>query len=286
MHYRFYMIGQWLAQKLPLDACYALAAFFGAAFYVFSHRDREALKDNLRVVLGRHASKKNLNNCARMVYINFAKYLVDFLKSPKLDAEYMKKNVVLQGRENIDIALDQNKGAILLSSHLGNWELGGAVVASLGYKVNAIALDHTEDKVTNFFIKQREKYGVRVIRIGAALKKCFLTLKRNELLGILGDRDFSESGVKVKFFGRDTLIPKGPAFFSIRTAAPIVPTFVLRLRGCKHRIVFGKPFTFAASGNTEADIKKFVGKYIGVIQRQIRSHPSQWYLFRRVWGEK
>jgi len=282
--YYLYKIGHFLSLSLPLKAGYAIATFLASVYYFFSITDKKALKDNIRIVLNTD-NDKLCDSYARKVFINFAKYLIDFFRLDNIGVEYIKEFVTIEGIEHVDEALKKKKGAILLSSHIGNWELGAAVLSQIGYPVYVIALDHAEKKVNDFFIKQRNSKGVGVIPIGTALRQCFKVLKENKTLGILGDRDFSEKGERVKFFGRETLMPKGPAIFSLRTGAPIVPTFMLREKKGRFRFVFEKPINYELTSSEEVDKKNIIESYLSVIERYIKKYPDQWYVFRNVWNE-
>jgi len=281
-----YKIAQFLMLNLPLKAGYAIATFIANAYFLFSKKDKKALISNIQVVLNDPSKDRLARHYARMVFVNFAKYLVDFLRFEKIDENYIKSNFVFEGLENINEVLRHKKGAIILSSHIGNWELGAAAFSQImGFPFYAIALDHTDKKVNDFFIKQRGSKGVETIPIGLKLKKCFQVLKQNKVLAILGDRDFSEKGEKIKFLGKETLLPKGPAVFSLKTGAAILPTFILRQESDKFRFVIESPINQAPTGNEERDKRELIKSYVNVIERYIKKYPDQWYVFRNVWNE-
>jgi len=278
-----YKIGTFLALALPAKACYRLASFFADIKYLVSFRETQQIVENLELVLPGH-DRKTLKAYVRKIFKNFSIYLVDFLRFGKLNLEYVKKYVNVVNRNYIDEALKKGKGVVILSAHLGNWELGGAVLGILGYPINVVALDHTNKFVTDFFVNQRRKNNERVISIGMALKKCFVALKNNELLAIVGDKDFTNNGVTVKFFEKETILPKGPAVFSLRTGASIVPAFVIRDEGQNCRLIFDKPIEYSPGGNFEEDVVKLTQCCSTVMENYIRKFPTQWYCFRRFWA--
>lgn len=282
--YYLYKIGQFISLSLPLKVTYTIAALLANLYFIFSIQDKEALVKNIKTVLKGKGDDKLYRFYAKNVFINFAKYLVDFFRISKLNKSYVNRFIKIEGKEFLDDVLKKQKGAILLSSHIGNWELGAAVVSYLGYPTYVIALDHKDKRVNNFFLNQRGERGVQAISIGISLKKCFRILKENKILGILGDRDFSETGIRIKFFGKETLIPKGPAIFSLRTGAPLVPTFMIREKSDNFKLFIEKPINHSPTGNDEKDIEDFVSSYISVIERYIKTYPDQWYVFRSVWN--
>jgi len=280
--YILYKLGIFVSLHTPIKMAYKIAVFIADFHFYLSRRDRGAVLDNLAVICKK--SGKENERMARSVFRNFAKYLVDFFRFSIVNEEYVKRNVTVKGKEYLDEALKKGKGVIFASAHLGNWELGGAVASRLGYPVSVIALDHKNKLVNSIFVGQRNATGVRVISIGMGLRKCFDVLKNNETLAILADRDFSEHGITIEFLGKEAVIPKGAATFSIRCGSPIVPVFLLRNPDDSFTFVFEKGIEYSPVGEPEKDIATLTGRVISVLEKYITQHPDQWYMFRRFWS--
>ena len=153
--YILYRIGYFLANVLPLKFAYSLSKRISDLQYVFAAKDREAVALNLSII-----TKKDIRECrkiARKVFRNFGLYLVDFFRMPNMSDADIKKRVKLEGIENIDGVLKQGQGGIILTCHIGNWEMGGVVMAMLGYDMSAVALTHKHKYINDLFVKQREK---------------------------------------------------------------------------------------------------------------------------------
>ena len=281
---RAWTLAKFLAVAFPLSFCYKVAEFFADIHYLFALEDRKNIAYNLKIAL-QIEDKKVINKYAKNIFRNFAKYLIDFLRMSKINKKYILNRIKIEGRENLDKALSSGKGVIILTAHLGNWELGGGVVGRLGYPLNAIALNHKNTKVNDFFLNQRACCNVTVIPIGSHLKRCFNVLRNNELLAIVGDRDFSSSGIKANFFGKETILPKGPAVFSIKTGAPIVPTMIIRTKDNTHRVIFEEPVLPDVESDKKKRVRNTVEKYILVIEKYIRAFPDQWSVFRKMWPQ-
>ena len=277
-----YKTAQTLALLLPVRAGYSFARFLAILQFYFSKKDREVVLDNLKAVL-KTDDKRTLRHIGKEVFVNFAKYLVDFFRFSKLDESYIRGNVKFVGKGNFDEALRRGKGVIALTAHLGNYELGGAIVALCGYPLNAVALDHQNKFVNNFFIRQRRIAKINVIQMGVALKKCYECLTKGQVLALLGDRDFSNHGIRVNFFGKDSSIPKGPAILSLRTGASIVPAFIIRLPDDTFQFTFEKPIPYNTTDGFEDDVRRITESYVKVIEEYVRRYPSQWFMFRRFW---
>jgi KDO2-lipid IV(A) lauroyltransferase len=268
--------------NMPLRSGYALAAFIARLQYLLSRKDRLIVYGNLRAIFPGE-DEKEIKRLAKEGFINFAKYLADFFRFGILDRSYVERYVKVVGRENLDNALKQGKGVVTLTAHIGNYELGGAVISLLGYKFNVVALNHKEKKVNELFIGQRAKVGINVIPLGAAVKKCFEALRRGEIVALVGDRDFTPHGLKTKFFGKDALIPRGPAAFYLKAAAAIVPGFLIRMPDDTFELRFEKAISYNTTGDAPLDEQKVTELCLRVIEEYIKKYPSQWYMFRRFW---
>jgi KDO2-lipid IV(A) lauroyltransferase len=123
---------------------------------------------------------------------------------------------------------------------------------------------------------------VRVIPFGKAAKACIEVLRDNQMLALLGDRDFTkEAGIVVDFFGRKTFLPKGPAAFALKTRAAIVPGFMIRNPDDTFVLKIEKPLEYSVDETAEGLTKK-IG---ALLERYIRQYPDQWFMFRRFWVE-
>ncbi len=282
MLYTLYRLGELIALNLPIRVSYKIAEFISLSKYYVCINDKKFVKSNLKVVLGQDSS--DLDKKSKDVFKNFGKYLVEFFRFPLIDDEYIKKHVKTKNIELVDEALKQKKGLILLSAHLGNWELGGAALGMLGYKINVIALDHKDKRINNFFINRRVFKNMNVIPLGMALKKSIKALRNNEILAVLGDRDFSNTAIEVDFFNRPTKIPRGPAVLQIKTGAPIVTAFALREPDGTFTINFDKPEDIKESGYGEEHLKKITRSHLKVIENYVRRYPTQWSVFRSMWS--
>lgn len=285
LYFLLYKIGQILVLSLPLKAAYHLALILADMRYLFFIRDRRVVKKNLRAVLGK-VNKKRLNFEARWVFRNFGKYLVDFFRFSKLDKNFIDKFITVEGKNYLDEALTKDKGVILVSAHLGNWELGGAVMSLLGYRFNVIVLSHANKRVDNLFVQQRTTKGVNVVPLGFGIRNCFRALSNNELVALLGDRDFSGQGLNLDFFGKKTTVPKGPAMFSIKSGAPIVLTFMIREKGDKFRFVFEPPLDYTLAGNLDLDTENITKEILKILEKYIKEYPSQWFIAVDLWKDE
>jgi lauroyl/myristoyl acyltransferase len=277
-NYHLYKLGQFISLKVPLKFAYRIAVVCSDVHFVFADKDRAEVFANLKAIFP-EKSKKELLKIRIQIFRNFAKYLVDFFRFEELDKEYIKRKIKIENIHYLDEALKEGKGVVLLSAHIGNWELGGVVLALLGYPLWAVALPHKSKKVNDFFNSQRQRKGMEVITFGKAARTCLKLLKENKIVALVGDKDFSkEAGLVTDFFGRPTYLPKGPAAFAIKNGAVIIPTFVLRNPDDTFTLIIEKPVDCgpgSLEGITENCTKS--------IERIVKKHPEQWYMFKKFW---
>ena len=284
MLYCLYVIGFSCAALLPLPACYDVANWAAEIYFKFSKRYKTGLRENLKIVLGEDTDSKVIDRYALDVFKNFAKYLADFFKFSKITNEFIKENITIENREYLDECLADGKGAILVSIHIGNWEMGAGVIGSWGYPINAVVLEHSSRRINDFFVRRRILNGMKPIPVAGAVKKCLKVLKQNELLAIVGDKDYQSSGLYVDFFGKKAFLPKGPAVLAFRTGAPLICTILVREKNDKYRLIFEKIEEYVPIGEYEKDIKLLMRGYLKVFEKHIREKPDQWYVFNKVWN--
>lgn len=284
LNYCLYRLGQFLAMRLPLGSAYRLAVTFSDLHYLFADKDRRYVKENLEAIFPEKSRKEIMEIRLRM-FRNFAKYLVDFFRFSLIDAEYFRRNIKTENMHYFEEALSKGKGVIVLTAHLGNWELGGVAMAFAGYPCWAVALPHRSKKVNEFFNLQRESKGLKVIPLGRAVRTCLNLLQENKLIALVGDRDFTEKGILTNFFDKPTLLPEGPAAFALRTGAPILPGFMLRNKDESFTLRMEKPLYFSPSRENDKDLLQVINQYKVVMEEYIRNYPDQWFMFKRFWAE-
>jgi lauroyl/myristoyl acyltransferase len=276
--YFLYKLGQFIAIKTPLKLAYTIAIIFSDIHFVFADKDRAEVFANLKAIFP-EKSKKEIKKIRIQIFRNFAKYLVDFFRFEEVDKEYIDRRIKIENIHYLDEALKKGRGAVILSAHIGNWELGGIVVSSLGYPLWGVALPHKSKKVNDFFNAQRQRKGLKVISFGKAARACLKLLEENKMIALVGDKDFTkEAGVVTDFFGRPSYMPKGPAAFALKNGAAIIPVFVLRNLDDTFTIKINKPIDCSSNS-----LEVITSNCTEEIEKIVKKHPEQWYMFKKFW---
>lgn len=275
--YAAYRTAQWLSLRLPPRSARGLADRLADAWSRLSAKDRAAVRANLSLVLGRPVSDDDPRLAE--VFRHFGRYLVEFFTSHRLEPS----EVTVEGGDRIAEALRHHRGAIILTAHLGNWELGAVVLKRLGWPVSVVALPHADPRMDRLFNRQRERCGLEVIPLGPqAARRSLQALQAGRLLGLLGDREFAQNGLQASLCGRPVVLPRGPGVLCLRNQAPVIPAFLLRDEGPAYRLHLEPPIEPPARQTDELAIQAVTERYAAILERYLRLHPTQWLLFQPV----
>jgi KDO2-lipid IV(A) lauroyltransferase len=270
---------------LPQRLLYAIALRIADLNYFFLDKSgRRAVEDNLRRVLP-DAPAARIEKEARWVFRNFAKYLTEFFRFRHFNLDWFKVNMAMFGLDYVEEALAAGKGCVTSSAHLANWELGAAGLSIMGGKTLTVSVAmHRYGRINDLFMRERRAMGLRVVDMEKdAARQMLRALRRNEVVGVMGDRDPTEQGVMVNFFGRPCRFPQGPARLSIATGAPLIPAFCLRRTNDSFSMIFLPPVPIPEEGDRDAKVREMTQRFADVIAGTIRVHPEQWGVFYPFW---
>lgn len=283
LEYLLYKLVMVLSLCFPLRFTYWVALRVADLHYLFDRRAREAVKSNIRRILGPDRSERMIVYEARWTFRQFAKYLAEFFHFARLGPRFVEKYVMVQGAENLKEAASHGKGVIAVTGHIGNWEMGGIVLSDMGYSVTSVALEHSNPRVHVLLNQQRAGRGVEVLTIGGYLRGCYRALKEGKILALLGDRNVTEGGLELEFFGRPMMFPSGPARLSVRTGAPMVPGFMIRRFNDSWHMSLEEPIYADPTMDREEAIRDMTARFVLVLEKYVALHPSQWSIFYDFW---
>lgn len=253
-------------------------------YYWLDRQGRAAVESNLRRVLP-DAIPARINKETRWVFRNFSKYLTEFFRFRHFDLDWFKTNMAMFGLEYVDRALAEGKGCIVSSAHLSNWELGAAGLSIMGGKKITVSVAmHRYGRINDLFMRERTSKGLLVADMEKDAALTMLrALRRNEVVGIMGDRDPTQQGIMVNFFGRQCRFPQGPSRLSVSSGAPLIPAFCLRRSNDSFSMVFLPPVPVPTEGTRDEKVQVMTQMYADIIAETIRVHPEQWGVFYPFW---
>ncbi|HEV8629767.1 MAG TPA: lysophospholipid acyltransferase family protein [Thermoanaerobaculia bacterium] len=247
-------------------------------------KPKRLIRKNLARIMGLPERSWKVRRAASAMLRHFAFYWCDlfrFAQLPPAAAHACLDGV--SGMEHVDQAAALGKGVVLLTGHLGNWELGGVL---LGQWQRPVSVVYVRDKFADaerFRSFLRRQGGVHEIAIEPRASLSSLpvlrALREGRLVAMQGDRDFDGRGVPASFFGERVRFPRGPFLVALLTGAPIVPTFVGYTPRYRFTARVCPPITVPSTGDRERDLAAAVQEWARVLEDEVRAHPSQWYTF-------
>lgn len=276
----------WMArrwQRLPEGLARRVGTGLGAAMRKISPRHARIVMTNLRLAFGREKTEEELAAIAKACYRHLGICLVEFIRIPAMTREELRSIAELRGREHIEAALERGRGVILLTGHVGNWEIAGCRIAAEGYPVSAIARAQRDTDITEYVRRTRETLGMKILHRTVAVRGSLRALRHNEMLGILLDQNAGDDGVFVDFFGHLASTAPGAAAFALKTGAAVLPTFGFRKPDGTHIIEVSEPVPLVNTGDRQRDIRENTARYTKIIEERIRAHPEQWFWLHKRW---
>ena len=277
---------------LPRRLALAIGKGLGAvARLVLPHLRRHA-QANLQLAfpaLDDHARQQ----IERGTFRNLGRALGEVTQFPKLKRANIESVVVYEGVENYHNAVAQGRGVILLTGHIGAWELSVFAHSIYGYPMSFLARRVDNPLVERLAETNRARFGNRSIDKKGGLRDVLKTLKAGGVVGILADLNSArEEGVFVDFFGLPACTTAGVATLALRTGAVVLPGYILWDEAKQiHRLCFEPALETIRTGNPKDDIVTNTARYTKVLEAVIRRHPDQWLWIHRRWktrpeGEK
>lgn len=269
---------------LPWRVALGLGAGIGHLAYLLQPRRRRRARESLGRAFGDRLDRKALRRLERMVFVGLAKNLAEIgwaLADPARVDGLMR----IEGGEHLRAALDRGRGAVLITGHLGSWELLAAALVRGGFPLSVIAREASDGRVNEFLVGLRRRFGVRTVLRGSpgAARDILRTLKAGEVLGCLIDQDTRVEGVFVDFFGKPAFTPTGPTTLALRGGAPVVLAACWREPDGRHRARFEPPLTLDRGPDLAADVARHTAAFTGWLEARVREHPDQWVWIHRRW---
>jgi len=267
---------------LPLRGAYALGHLFGRLSPYISAKQYRRMCADIAISFGETMTEAEMSALARAAAMRLSESLIEFLRLPHMSREAVLRMGRIEGMEHIEHALGHGHGVILLTGHLGNWELAGTLMGLSQYKTTAVARAQNDTGFTDLLNRMRETHGVKIIPM-TDIRGCIRVLQRNECLAILGDLNARAPGVFVNFFGRPAATYAGVAYLAHTTGAVVLPGFDERLPDNTHRVVIQPPIPTSHTGDRQHDLLVTMVRVQQVIEQAVRARPADWYWLLQRW---
>jgi len=282
--YLAYRAGAAIALSLPERLTGPGAGLLGRVLGLVMRGKRTMLARHLLRVHGPGMGESELNRAVNQAFRSYARYWLEVFRLPGETPESLARRVVVEGIEHVEAATAGGRGVLVVTPHLGNWDLGGAWVATAGYRPVTVAEVLEPPELFEWFCAYRRQLGMDIVPIGDGAGTTLLrALREGRVVGLLSDRDLSRTGVEVEFFGERTTLPSGPATLALRAGVDIVPATLLFEGPHGHRLIFCPPVPVARQGSLREDIARITQVVAGELELLVRRAPEQWHLLQPNW---
>lgn len=270
--------------RVPLARGLRAAEAVGGLLYRVLREPRRLALAHLELVYGAQLPPGAREALARAAFVNVARCLVEVVKIDEIRRR-ADEYIEIVGREHLDRMLAAGRGGLIVTGHIGNWELLAACCAWQGIPVAAVARRIYVPRLNELLVDFRARQGVRTIlrESPGAARDILHTLRSGALLAMLIDQDTNAPSVSVPFLGRTARTPAGAASFALRRDLPVTAAFIQRRPGSGHRITVLPPFDKPRTGDLTADIRALTRTFNAALEAQILRNPAEWVWWHRRW---
>jgi KDO2-lipid IV(A) lauroyltransferase len=279
-----------LAQVLPRSVAQWMATRIGLAAYARSSEAQTALHANLHLVTGLQGTM--LDRLCEENVVNFSRMLADYFLCAGPNAARRAASLLHHdgGEQHLAAARAPCKGVIVVTGHLGHWELGGLMLALLGLPLTVVTLEEPSSELTRWRESCRRQLGIKTITVGPGHPFAFVemmqTLRRNELIAMLVDRPYEGTGACVELFGHKTEFSTAPALLAHHTGASVLPAFVIHDGQGGYATMAEPPIPMETGGDPHRTVPANTQRIATVFEGVIRRHPDQWFNYVPIWDEE
>ncbi len=271
------------AQIAPLHFGQDAASYLFGKAHDWLGTQRRHTQDNVARILKKDIADPEVQKLARQMWQNYGRYMIEFLRVPRLTRADLRRLIRIQGQAHLDRALAHPAGVIFVTAHFGNMDMGAATMERFERPL-VVAADNLKPRaLMDWTVRARANLGMTLIPNRGSLPVLEQALKDGGLVGLAVDTGVRKGGVTVKFFGQDAVFPIGPAILAKRTGAVIVPGCGMRQAAGEYVTIVQEPIFFEDTGDEERDIRATTQKLVSAMEKFIGAHPEQWYIFRPVW---
>jgi KDO2-lipid IV(A) lauroyltransferase len=280
---------------VPVWISAPLARLAGLVMYVASPAMRSKARHNLARVPGLQDARARERAC-RGAFQYLALNYVDFFRVRKADDARIERDYTVIREELFHQAMARGKGLIVVTAHLGNWELAIARMGMFGYPIIIPAERLQPERLFDLTCHLRTHHGSRIVPVDRreSLREMHVALMRNEIVVLAVDRDVLGTGVPMELFGEVTSIPTGGVLLARRTGASVLWASSWRVLGgrCEGAFETIEILSAAEEGagtareGSQSALRRTLRPQVDMIERKVSEHPEQWAaIFTDIWPE-
>jgi KDO2-lipid IV(A) lauroyltransferase len=284
LSYLAYLMGWKIVGLLPEKSAYSLFQRIAIRMYKRNGKSVRRLRTNLSIVKPQ-LSHVDLELLVLSGLQSYLRYWCDTFRIHRWSDQRIEETVSLTDGNLLRDPMATGRGVVIALPHSGNWDHAGAYFCQQGIPLVTVAEILKPEKLFKKFLAYREKMGFEVLGLDS---RAFVTLVRRarekRLIALVSDRDLSDSGIPVQFFGHTAKMPAGPAVLAIKEGLPLVAAHVTYTDTGIH-IAFTE-VEIPTAESEEVQIRLTVQRLADVFAEGISHSPQDWHMLQRIWVDR
>ena len=282
--YLLFLTASLVFSRLPTKMAHGLGRGLGKVAFVLDSRHRRIAMENLRIALRDGRSENEIRDLARASFFHLTSALVEICRYREFRKGPVERFVDFEGVPRVIEAREGGRGIVLITGHLGAWELGALAAPMIGYPLEVVFRPLDNPYLDRWLVRARSSTGNRAIPKKNALRPILSSLQKGGMIVVLMDLNTMRSeGVFVDFFGRLASTTYAPALLALRTGAAVFPILTLRQEERRLKVIVGEEIPLLSSGSLQKDLVDNTARFTKVLEGYIREHPEQWFWPHERW---
>lgn len=280
-----YSIFVFILKRLGVLPAYFILRFVALYYFLFSFKSTRHLWNYFHSILGYNALKSLVNIYSN--YYQFGQTIID--KVVVMSGMPNPFTFVFDGEENLKQLADGGKGGLLVSGHIGNYEIAGHLLKRLQTPVNLVMYDGEQEQIKEYLEKVAGKRNMKLILIKNDISHIYAineALKNNELVCMHADR-FVEGNktLTTSFLNHAAPFPLGPFVLAGTFNVPVSFVFAFK-ESYKHYHLFASPLKTYSQGSKNDRVQLMLKEFVNAMEEKIKQYPVQWYNYYDFWKKE
>ena len=273
-----------IANLLPRKWVLKVTGSLGNLAYHIFKEAREITINNLTQVFGHQKNKNEIITLSKKVFRMIGKNAGDIIRALPIDGlSQLEKFIKVEGEEYLKAAVAKGKGVILITGHIGAFELIGSYLGLAGYRPLAIGTALKDEKLNNLLLHNRTSRGIEAVERGKETFKLIKALKSGRIVIMLIDQDTRVKSRFVNFLGKPAATPIGAALMAQKTAAAVVPIYISMQSDHSQLIEVFPEVPIISGGDEEENLIENIQRISDTTEAAILRNPQQWVWMHERW---
>ena len=268
---------------IPKKYIVKVGNILGGLAYLFDARHRRIVRRNLKFTHPQWP-EEHIRKLTLRIFQNMGITVLEICQMTCFSKEDILQKVSIRGKENLLNTIKSPKGVIMISAHIGNWEMCHLFLSSYLQKSQVVVAQNQPYIIERIIHKLRTSTGNTIISKKGAMIKLVRTLRKGKMIGLLIDQGTSRGeGVDVTFFGRNTYATHAASLLAARYNCPVLPVYCIRESDAELTVVVEPPLKLHKTDDVRSDLRTNTQIMTDSVEKMVSLYPEQWLWFHKRW---